>query len=79
MRIKHVSSLPVCPWQVMNKWLSLQASAAIPGNVERVKELMSHPAFTITEPNKVSNLHMRLTVGDWLTDASMECDLTEFF
>ena len=44
------------PWQVMNKWLALQASAAIPGNVERVKELMSHPAFTITEPNKVRDV-----------------------
>eukprot|EP00475_Leptophrys_vorax_P044972 TRINITY_DN9202_c0_g2_i1.p1 TRINITY_DN9202_c0_g2~~TRINITY_DN9202_c0_g2_i1.p1 ORF type:complete len:793 (-),score=62.18 TRINITY_DN9202_c0_g2_i1:219-2465(-) len=38
---------------VMNKWLSLQASSAIPGNVDAVKALMDHPAFIITEPNKV--------------------------
>ncbi|CAI5949277.1 unnamed protein product [Closterium sp. NIES-64] len=41
---------------VMNKWLSLQAASSIPGNVEAVKKLMEHPAFIITEPNKVYSL-----------------------
>ncbi|GJP51111.1 hypothetical protein CLOM_g10279 [Closterium sp. NIES-68] len=41
---------------VMNKWLSLQAASSIPGNVEAVKSLMEHPAFIITEPNKVYSL-----------------------
>ncbi|CAI5512240.1 unnamed protein product [Closterium sp. Naga37s-1] len=41
---------------VMNKWLSLQAASSIPGNVEAVKRLMEHPAFIITEPNKVYSL-----------------------
>lgn len=38
---------------VMNKWLSLQASSDIPGNIETVRRLFDHPAFNIREPNKV--------------------------
>eukprot|EP00271_Cylindrocystis_brebissonii_P003482 TRINITY_DN1448_c0_g1_i1.p1 TRINITY_DN1448_c0_g1~~TRINITY_DN1448_c0_g1_i1.p1 ORF type:complete len:1052 (+),score=213.47 TRINITY_DN1448_c0_g1_i1:442-3156(+) len=38
---------------VMNKWLGLQASSAIPGNVELCRSLLKHPAFDIKEPNKV--------------------------
>jgi aminopeptidase N len=41
---------------VMNKWLSLQAASDVPGNVNRVRELMSHPAFDIRNPNKVYSL-----------------------
>eukprot|EP00898_Chlorokybus_atmophyticus_P001949 jgi/Chlat1/2755/Chrsp187S02941 len=47
-------------WQkdmlVVNKWLGLQASSDIPGNVMRVKALMNHPAFDIRNPNKVYSL-----------------------
>ena len=47
-------------WQtdglIMNKWLGLQASSSLPGNVENVKQLMTHPAFDIKNPNKVYSL-----------------------
>ena len=41
---------------IMNKWLGLQASAGLPGNVENVKALTKHPAFDIKNPNKVYSL-----------------------
>eukprot|EP00850_Spirogloea_muscicola_P018948 SM000179S03420 [mRNA] locus=s179:98728:105272:- [translate_table: standard] len=41
---------------VMNKWLGLQASASISGNVANVQALLHHPAFNIKEPNKVYSL-----------------------
>ncbi|KAL9167532.1 hypothetical protein ABFS82_05G104300 [Erythranthe guttata] len=47
-------------WQhdflVVNKWLSLQASSNIPGNIENVRKLLNHPAFDIRNPNKVYSL-----------------------
>lgn len=47
-------------WQhdflVVNKWFSLQAMSDIPGNVEKVKNLLSHPAFDLRNPNKVYSL-----------------------
>ncbi|KAI3855574.1 hypothetical protein MKX03_006612 [Papaver bracteatum] len=41
---------------VINKWLGLQASADIPGNVENVRKLLKHPAFDLRNPNKVRSL-----------------------
>ena len=41
---------------IMNKWLGLQASASLPGNVENVRKLTKHPAFDIKNPNKVYSL-----------------------
>jgi len=47
-------------WQddalVMDKWLILQATSSLPDTLESVKELMDHPAFSITNPNKVRSL-----------------------
>ncbi len=47
-------------WQddplVVNKWLSLQATCILPGTLERVKELLEHPAFSMKNPNKVRSL-----------------------
>lgn len=44
-------------WQddalVMDKWFGIQAACKLPGTLERVKELMRHPAFDIKNPNKV--------------------------
>ena len=40
-------------FQVVNKWLVLQAMSDIPANVENVKALLDHPAFDIKNPNKV--------------------------
>lgn len=41
---------------VMNKWFSIQAMSNLPGNVEKVKALLEHPAFDIKNPNKVYSL-----------------------
>lgn len=38
---------------VMDQWFSIQASNPQPGGLERVQALMTHPAFTIRNPNKV--------------------------
>ncbi|WP_367273132.1 aminopeptidase N [Ferrovibrio sp.] len=41
---------------VLDKWLSLQAISALPDTLERVKALLSHPAFSMRKPNKVRAL-----------------------
>ncbi|MDR3426226.1 aminopeptidase N [Silvimonas sp.] len=47
-------------WQddalVMDKWFGLQALSDRPGALARVQQLMSHPAFAMTNPNKVRSL-----------------------
>lgn len=47
-------------WQhdylVVNKWFALQSASDIPGNVENVRKLLSHPAFDLRNPNKVYSL-----------------------
>jgi aminopeptidase N len=44
-------------WQdeplVVDKWLGVEAMSRLPGTVARVKELTSHAAFTLKNPNKV--------------------------
>lgn len=41
---------------VMDKWFTLQALSRRLGNVQQIKALMQHPAFAITNPNKVRSL-----------------------
>ncbi len=47
-------------WQdeslVVDQWFMVQASAPQPDALEKVRELASHPAFEITNPNKVRSL-----------------------
>jgi aminopeptidase N len=47
-------------WQndplVVDKWLILQATCSLPGTLQRVKELLKHPAFSMKNPNKVRSL-----------------------
>jgi len=47
-------------WQndplVVDKWLSLQATCTLPGTLQRVRSLTSHPAFSLKNPNKVRSL-----------------------
>ena len=38
---------------VIDKWFGLQAAIPEPGTAERVKALMSHPAFSMATPNRV--------------------------
>ena len=44
-------------WQneplVVDKWLGLEAASRLPDTLTRVRELTSHPAFTLKNPNKV--------------------------
>ena len=42
--------------QVMDKWLSLHALSRLPGALERVRNLMNHPVFSLRNPNKVRAL-----------------------
>ncbi len=41
---------------VMDKWFLIQASAPGDGTLARVRRLMSHPAFSIKNPNRVRSL-----------------------
>ena len=47
-------------WQqeplVVDKWLSLQASCALPNTLHTVQSLLHHPAFNLRNPNKVRAL-----------------------
>lgn len=47
-------------WQddplVMDKWFAVQATAAKDGTLARVRDLLDHPAFSLTNPNKVRSL-----------------------
>jgi len=38
---------------VVDKWLGVEAGSRLPGTVDRVRELTTHPAFTLKNPNKV--------------------------
>ncbi len=41
---------------VLDKWFRVQACVELPNTVDVVKRLMGHPAFEITNPNKVYSL-----------------------
>jgi aminopeptidase N len=41
---------------VIDKWFSLQAMSPQPGTLEQVRELTAHPAFSLTNPNRVRAL-----------------------
>lgn len=41
---------------VVDKWLSLQATSRLPGTLAKVKALTAHPAFILSNPNKVRAL-----------------------
>ena len=41
---------------VMDKWLILQASSSLPATLGNVKSLMTHPAFSLSNPNKIRSL-----------------------
>mgnify|MGYP005847387357 CR=1 FL=1 len=41
---------------VMDKWFSVQAQVAADSTVEKVEQLMAHPAFSMKNPNKVRSL-----------------------
>ncbi len=41
---------------VLDKWLSVQATSRLPGTLAEVRGLLTHPAFELTNPNKVRAL-----------------------
>ncbi len=41
---------------VLDKWMMLQAGAPLPGTVDGVRALMTHPHFDIKNPNRVRSL-----------------------
>ncbi len=41
---------------VVDKWLILQAGCTLPGTLDRVKKLTTHPGFSHKNPNKVRSL-----------------------
>jgi aminopeptidase N len=41
---------------VMDKWFAIQATVPAADTVDRVRALMEHPAFSLTNPNKVRSL-----------------------
>lgn len=41
---------------VMDKWLAVQASAPVTGTLKVVQQLSEHPAFTLSNPNRVYSL-----------------------
>ena len=47
-------------WQdnalVMDKWFAVQATSPAPDTLDKVKELMNHPSFSLENPNKVRSL-----------------------
>ena len=55
-------------WQdeplVVDKWLSLQATSTLEDTLEKVKELLIHPAFSLHNPNKVRALIGAFSTGN---------------
>ena len=41
---------------VLDKWLALEAMVPVETTLDRVKELMGHPAFSLTNPNRIRSL-----------------------
>jgi len=50
--------------QVVDKWFAIQAGSRLPGTLQQVESLMTHPAFRITNPNKVRALVGRFCMGN---------------
>ncbi|MGD8526159.1 MAG: aminopeptidase N [Thioalkalispiraceae bacterium] len=50
--------------QVVEKWLSIQATSAIANTLDNVKQLMQHEAFSMSNPNKVRSLIGRFCMGN---------------
>ena len=57
-------------WQdetvVLDKWFQVQAVSPQPGGVERIRQLMSHPKFSMKNPNKVRALIGAFTQGNFV-------------
>ncbi len=50
--------------QVVEKWFAIQAASDLPDILDKVKSLMQHDAFTLSNPNKVRSLIGRFCAGN---------------
>ena len=50
--------------QVVEKWFAIQAASDLPDVLNKVKVLMQHDAFALTNPNKVRSLIGRFCAGN---------------
>ncbi len=50
--------------QVVEKWLSIRAASRLPDTLQQVQKLLTHPAFRLTNPNKVRALIGRFCQGN---------------
>jgi len=50
--------------QVVDKWFSIQAASRLPDTLQRVKQLLHHSAFRLTNPNKVRAVIGRFCLGN---------------
>jgi aminopeptidase N len=50
--------------QVVDKWFAIQAGARLPDTLERVRQLLEHPAFRLTNPNNVRAVIGRFCLGN---------------
>ncbi|HHJ17507.1 MAG TPA: aminopeptidase N [Gammaproteobacteria bacterium] len=50
--------------QVTDKWFAIQAGSRLPDTLQHVKALLTHPAFRLTNPNKVRALVGRFCMGN---------------
>lgn len=50
--------------QVVEKWFAIQSGSDLPDVLDKVKALMNHKAFTLTNPNKVRSLIGRFCAGN---------------
>jgi aminopeptidase N len=49
---------------IMDKWFALQATIPEPGTLERLRGLMSHPAFSLGNPNRARSLIGSFAMGN---------------
>jgi aminopeptidase N len=49
---------------IVDKWLALQAAIPEPATLDRVKALTAHPAFSMTNPNRVRALIGSFAMGN---------------
>jgi len=49
---------------VIDKWLALQAAIPEAGTLDRVRELTRHPAFSLSNPNRVRSLIGGFSAGN---------------
>jgi aminopeptidase N len=50
---------------VIDKWFAIQAAAQRAGTPEQVERLASHPAFTMTNPNRLRSLVSQFAMNHW--------------